>query len=77
MDSCTSRSDLDALSLRVRDASFETTSDSKSWHANSVIGKTRLSLTEDLKTRLPTVRTVDGQQVGMPVFAINGNEIPF
>jgi len=77
MDKCTDAAGLRALAEQVHSAAVTATPGKDSWTASARLGSLQLALTEDTRQRLPSSRTINGQEMPTPVFAVNGEAITF
>jgi hypothetical protein len=77
MRSCSDHAGLSNFASQIREPVLQATGDSKAWTAQTSFASTHLSLTEDLSSRLPSVRAADGHALPSPIFAVNGNAVPF
>ena len=77
MDACTDDKGLRTLSDSVRNAVVTALPGKDTWTATAKLAGLQLALTEDTRNRLPISRTVNGQEMPTPVFAINGTPVTF
>ena len=68
---------LRALAEQVHSATVTATPGKDSWTASAKLNGLQLTLTEDTRQRLPTSRTINGQEMPTPVFAVNVEAIAF
>lgn len=77
MRACSDHAGLSEFASQMREAVLQAKDDGKAWTGQVSFASTHLSLTEDLSSRLPSTRAIDGHQQPSPVFVVNGNPIPF
>lgn len=77
MDKCADAGDLRALAESLNHATLTSQTGAETWTATAKLGGLQLSLTEDTRKRLPSSRTVNGQELATPVFAVNGVAITY
>jgi len=77
MEKCSDIAGLRALAQRVHAATVTATPGKDTWTASATIDGLQLGLTEDTKKRLPVSRTINGVEMPVPVFAVNGEAVSF
>lgn len=77
MEQCADGRGLKQLAEIVRTATFTVTSDKSTWSAIAQLKDLQLALTEDLRKRLPITRTINGEEMPVPVFTASGKSITF
>ena len=77
MDKCSDAKDLRSLAESLQNATVAAVPGLETWTATVKSNMFNLSLTEDTNTRLPSSRTVNGQEMPTPVFAVNDTTVTF
>jgi hypothetical protein len=77
MEKCSTVEDLKNLSGRVQSAVVKAEPGSKDWTATATLDDLHLRVTEDMARRLPSQRTINGEEMATPVFDFNGKAISF
>jgi hypothetical protein len=72
---CKDDAGLDKAIQRLHDAALSTSAIKNIWTTKASVGSRQLELVEDIDTRLPVSRKVNGVEVEHPVFRLNGKSV--
>ncbi len=72
---CADTKAIEAGINQLREAKLEAGASGDKFTATATVGNTRLELTEDLQSRLPIQKKVNGAEVSSPIFAVNGKSM--